>query len=200
MKRSKQLALTSLMAIGGVSLTACGGDAADNLPVDNPGRSVDAFAYQSLQECKDKNEVEDAVCEKAEKDAQKDDQRAASWNDQASCEEVYGQGQCVPRQQASGSFWGPLITGFVVGRMLDGGWGGRGMYRDWRSGGFYSYGGDRIWRDYSTGRTRIGSGSFERPDIVRAPEKVMTRSSVISRGGFGGRMSNRSYSGSRWGG
>lgn len=202
MKRTRKLALTSLMAMGGVSLTACG-DNADNVRIDHPGKSVDAYAYQSLQECKDKNEVPDDACEKAEQQALKDDDKAAKWDDKASCEDVYGEGQCVPRYAQNGghSFWGPLVAGFVVGRMLDGGWGGRGMYRDWRDGGYYSYGGGRIWTDYNTGRTRIGSRTFDAPDVVRPPEKVMSRSSVISRGGFGGRMSSRHFGGSKgWGG
>lgn len=202
MKRSRKLALTSLMAMGGVALTACGDNAADNVRIDHD-KSVDAYAYQSLQECKDKNEVPDDACETAEKQALKDDEKASKWTDQASCEDVYGEGQCVPRQHAGsgGSFWGPLVTGFVVGQMMNGGWGGRGMYRDWRDGGYYSYGGGRVWTDYNTGRTRIGSRTFDAPDVIRPPEKQMTRSSVISRGGFGGRMSSRHFGGgSRWGG
>lgn len=202
MKRTRKLVLTTLMAAGGVSLTACGDNGADNVRIDHPGPTTDAYAYSTVQECKDKNEVPDDACEKAEKNAQDDDKKTAQWNDQASCEDVYGQGQCVPRAAANGngSFWGPLITGFVVGRMLDGGWGGRGMYRDWRDGGYYTAGGGRVWTDYSTGRTRIGQKSFDAPDVIRPPEKVMTRSSVISRGGFGGRMASRSYSGRSWGG
>ena len=42
---------------------------------------------------------------------------------------------------------------------------------------------------------------FDAPDIARGPEKAITRSSVISRGGFGGRMARRSCSsGKSWGG
>jgi uncharacterized protein YgiB involved in biofilm formation len=202
MKRTRKLALTTLMAAGGVSLTACGDNAADNVRIEHPGPATDAYAYQSLQECKDKDEVPDEACETAEKNAAKDDAKSARWNDQASCEDVYGEGQCVPRQAANGggSIWGPLIAGFVVGRMLDGGWGGRGLYRDWRDGGFYSAGGGRVWTDYSSGRTRIERSGFDSPDVVRPPQRMQTRSSVISRGGFGGRMSSHSYGGGHWGG
>lgn len=201
MKRTRKLSLTTLMAAGGVSLTACG-DNADNVRIEHPGKATDAYAYQSLQECKDKNEVPDSACEAAEKNAATDDAKSASWNDAKSCEDVYGQGQCVPRQAANGggSIWGPLLTGFVVGRMLDGGWGGRGLYRDWRDGGYYTAGGGRVWTDYSTGRTRIDQRGFDTPDAIRPPERVQTRSSVISRGGFGGRMSSHSIGGGHWGG
>lgn len=202
MKRTRRLALTTLMAAGGVSLVACGDNPAQNVTIENTGPATDAFAYQSLQECKDKNEVPDEACDAAEKNALADDKKTASFDQQKTCEDVYGAGQCVPRSASGGgSFWGPLITGFVVGRMLDGGWGGRGLYRDWRDGGYYTAGGGRVWTDYSTGRTRIGQRSFDAPDVIRPPEKMMSRSSVISRGGFGGRMASRSYSGGRsWGG
>ncbi|MDZ4372180.1 MAG: DUF1190 domain-containing protein, partial [Phenylobacterium sp.] len=198
MKRSRSLTLTSLMAAGGVSLTACG----DGPPqVETAGPSTDAYAYQTLQECKDRNEVPDDACETADKAALDDQEKAPRYDAQATCEEQYGPGQCVPRSQAGGgSFWGPLVAGFVVGRMMDGGWGGRGLYRDWRDGGFYTGSGGRVATDYSTGRTRIGQGGFDPPEAYRPPAKVQSRASVISRGGFGGNMSNRSYSGGRWGG
>jgi len=203
MKRSRRLTLTTLMAAGGVSLTACGDNPADNVRIENPGQSMDAWAYASLQECKDKNEVPDEACEAAEKTALADQEKGPKYDNQNTCEDVYGAGQCVPRSQANGgSIWGPLITGFIVGRMLDGGgWGGRGLYRDWRDGGYYTSSGGRVWTDYSSGRTRVGSRGFDAPDAINTPQKVQTRSSVISRGGFGGRMSSRSYGGGgKWGG
>jgi uncharacterized protein YgiB involved in biofilm formation len=192
MKRSRKLALTSLMAAGGVSLTACGDGGNDwsNVQIDNPGKSTDAYAYTSLQECLDKNEVPDDACQTAQKSAAEDGAKVANQPDQKTCEEVYGPGQCVPRQANGGSFWGPLMTGFIVGQMLDGGgWRGRGYYRDWRDGGHYTAGGRRIETDYMTGRTRVSTRAFDPPDVAR-PQKVRTRSSVISRGGFGGRMSS----------
>ncbi len=197
MKRTRKLTLTGLMAMGGVSLTACGDDPSA-LAQD---KAVDAFAYQSLQDCKDKNEVPDTACETAEKKAADEGNADAKYGEQKSCEDVYGPGQCVPRGAASGgqSFWGPLLTGFVVGRMLDGAWGGGGMYRDWRGGGYYTRGGP-VQTDYSTGRTRVGASSFDPPDKIGGPPKMQTRTSVVSRGGFGGRMSGRSYGGGGWGG
>lgn len=198
MKRTRKLALTGLMAMGGVSLTACGDQ--PNVTIADQGKAVDAYTYQSLQECKDKNEVPDDACDTGAKKAKDEESAEAKFSDSRTCEDVYGPGQCVPRSSSGGgSFWGPLVTGFVVGQMMNGGWGGGGMYRDWRSGGYYTRGGGPITTDYSTGRTRIGSRSFDPPDTIRAPERMQTRSSVISRGGFGGRMSSQSYSGG-WGG
>lgn len=196
MKRTRKLALTGLMAMGGVSLTACG----DSTPaVADQGKAVDAYTYSSLQECKDKNDIPDEACVTAQAKAQEDETKSATYKEQASCEDVYGPGQCVPRSHASGggSFWGPLITGFVVGRMLDGSWGGRGYYRDWRDGGYYTTSGGRMYTDYSTGRTQLGSRGFDPPDAATAPNKAISRTGAISRGGFGGRSASRSFSGSR---
>jgi uncharacterized protein YgiB involved in biofilm formation len=192
MKRSKKLALTGLMAVGGVSLTAC--DQPANVAIHH--KTQDAYAYTSLEECKAKGEVPAEVCEKAEKQAEADDAKAARYDNQSTCEDVYGEGQCVPRYAANGhgSFWGPLIAGFVVGRMMDGGWGGRGYYHGWR-GGYYTLTGAPIVRDYATGRTRISSRGFDAPDVAHGPPKVLSRGGAISRGGFGGRMSARSYGG-----
>lgn len=192
MKRTRKLALTGLMALGGVSLTACGDGGNDwsNVQIENPGKSSEAYAYQTLQECLQKDEVPDTACSTAEKAALTDDATVAKHADAKSCEEVYGAGQCVPRQNAQGgSIWGPLLTGFVVGQMMNGGWGGRGFYRD-RDGGMFTSSGGRMYNDYTTGRTRVSARGFDAPDAATGPQKMRTRSSVISRGGFGGRMSS----------
>lgn len=193
MKRTRTLTLTSLMAMGGVSLTACGDQ--PSVTISEP--KTDAYAYQSLQECKAKNEVPDEACDTAMKATQDEQNADARYADNKTCEDVYGPGQCVPRSQAGGgSIWGPLATGFIVGQMMNGGWGGGGMYRDYRSGGYYSRGGP-ISTDYASGRTQVSQKSFDSP-AATPPAKAMTRTSVVSRGGFGGRMSSRSSGG--WGG
>jgi uncharacterized protein YgiB involved in biofilm formation len=129
------------------------------------------------------------------KAANDDDKKTAKYDQQSTCEDVYGEGQCVPRQSANGghSIWGPLIAGFVVGRMLDGGWGGRGYYRDWRDGGFYTSSGGRMYTDYSTGRTRLSSAaSIRRTPWALQGDQPLRRD---LRGGFGGRMSSRGFGG-----
>jgi uncharacterized protein YgiB involved in biofilm formation len=206
--RSRRLVMTSLMAGASVSLTACDNPAPANWsagnaarPVAEQGAPVDAFAYRTLDGCKRADEIPDDQCETAYKAALADEGTSAPRYDaRATCEEVYGAGQCVPRSAQGGSFWGPLVTGFVVGRMLDGGWRGTGLYRDGRDGGYYTGYGGRLDQDFRTGRTRIGSNGIDPPAAIKqAPPKIQTRTSVLSRGGFGGRMSASSSSG-RWGG
>jgi uncharacterized protein YgiB involved in biofilm formation len=206
MKRSRSLVMTTAMATVGISLSACDDPAASawsnaSIAQDRDrGAQVEAFPYASLQACKDANEVPDAACETSQKAALADEANAPRFDERRTCEEIHGVGECVPRTQNGQSFWGPLVAGFVVGRMLDGGFRGTGYYRD-REGGYATGYGGRLSTDYATGRTSVSTRGIEPPDAIRqAPPKVQTRTSVLSRGGFGGRMSASSgYSGRGFG-
>ena len=186
MKRSRGIVLTTLMAGTGVSLTACEGDPG--------GKPVDAISYASVAECRSAGAIPAAECDTAFAQAQKaNEQNAPRFDDRQTCEEQYGVAQCVPRN--NGSFFTPLLTGFIVGQMMGnmgGGYRGAPMYRD-RFGGYYGGAGRQITRDYATGRTRIGSDAFN--PAARAPARVQSRSAVISRGGFGGGFGSRGYGG-----
>lgn len=189
MKRSKSIVLTSLIAGSGLSLTACDGDVG--------GKPVDAQSYASVAECRSAGAIPAAQCDVAYKQAQADaDKTAPRFEDKQTCEEQYGAAQCQQRSNGSGgSFFMPLVTGFLVGQALNGGYGYRGapMYRD-RDGNYYGGAGGMIRRDYATGRMRVGSDAFT-PSTVRAPARVQSRSAVISRGGFGGGFGGRSFGG-----
>lgn len=202
--RSSGLALTGLMAGTAISVSACDDPGTATQWGDPPSasREIDAKTYASLDDCKTSGDMTAAQCQAAYDQAQKDSAaNAPKFGDQQSCEERYGVDQCVPRNNGGGgSFFTPLLTGFIVGQALNnmgGGYYGAPMYRD-RNGTYYGGSGYPLSRDYVTGRTRVRTDSFNAPEM-RAPARVQSRSSVISRGGFGGRMSARS-SGGRWGG
>ncbi|KQO09181.1 uncharacterized protein YgiB involved in biofilm formation [Sphingomonas sp. PP-CE-3A-406] len=189
MKRSRSIVLTSLIAGSGISLTACDGDVG--------GKPVEAQSYASVQECRAAGALSAVQCDTAFEQAKADAAKTGPrFEDRQTCEEQYGAAQCEPRNNGSGgSFFTPLLTGFLVGQALNGGFGARGapMYRD-RDGNYYGGAGGRINRDYVTGRTRVGSDAFT-PTTARAPARVQSRSSVISRGGFGGGFGGRSFGG-----
>lgn len=198
LKRSRSLTLTTLMAGAAVSITAC-----DNAPAvtqwgDPPaaaaGKAVEARTFTSLDECKASGDFTAEQCETTLAQAQKDSaENAPKFSDQQSCEERFGVDQCVPRSGQNGSFFTPLLTGFIIGQALNnmgGGYRGAPMYRD-RDGTYYGGSGYPLSRDYVTGRTRVRSESFDAPR-ADAPTRVQSRSSVISRGGFGG---GRSFGG-----
>lgn len=193
MKRSTSLCLTTAMATAGLALSACEQD-----PVSAVTREpVPAYAYQSVDQCKAANEVPDTECETAAAAAAADEANAPRYDERASCEEVYGPGNCVPRNAGGSNFFGPLLTGFVIGRMLDGGgspyYRGSGLYRDRYGDNRTAYGGT-LGRDYATGRTTIARSGVDPSPVARqAPPRVQTRSQVVSRSGFGG--GSRSYGG-----
>lgn len=188
--RSKTLHVTSLMATASFSLAACGAPQVA-APAPDP-----ALAYTSLDECRAANDVTDAECDTAYKaaDAQaKTD--APRYASQSECEGQWGPDQCRPLNNngGGGSFFGPLATGFIIGQLMNGGGyrGGGALYRD-RDGGYSNgYGGGYLSRDYRTGRTVANRNDV---DVARsAPARAQSRTTVVSRGGFGG--GGRSFGG-----
>jgi uncharacterized protein YgiB involved in biofilm formation len=199
LKRSRSLTLTTLMAGAAVSITACDNSPAatqwGDPPAAESGRAVEARTFTSLDECKASGDFTAQQCETTLAQAQKDSaENAPKFTDQQSCEERYGVDQCVPRSsQGGGSFFTPLLTGFIIGQAMNnmGGYRGAPMYRD-RDGTYYGGSGYPLSRDYVTGRTRVRSESFNLPSRAEAPSRMQSRSSVISRSGFGG---GRSFGG-----
>lgn len=204
-KRSATLKLTTMLAgAASFSLSGCGDQPGSPTQWDRSsiaqGEQVEAMSYGSLEACKAANEAPDEDCDKAYAAALADDKtNAPRFDEQASCEDVYGAGSCVPRSASGGgSFFTPLLAGFVIGRLLDGGgnpyYRGTGLYRqDQRhGGGYYTGWGGGLSRDYNSGRTTIAKQGIDPPDAMRqAPPRMQTRTSVVSRGGFGG---GRGYS------
>jgi len=187
--RSRTLHVSSLMATASFSLAACGQPQLA-APAPDP-----APAYTSLADCKAANDVTDAECDTAYKAA--DDQAKANaprYATRAECEGQWGPEQCRPlNNSGGGSFFGPLATGFIIGQLMNGGGyrGGGPLYRD-RDGGYSNgYGGGYLSRDYRTGRTVANRNDV---DVARqAPSRVQSRTTVVSRGGFGG--GGRSFGG-----
>jgi uncharacterized protein YgiB involved in biofilm formation len=187
--RSKALHVTSLMATASFSLAACGAPQVA-APAPDP-----APAYTSLAQCIAANDVTDAECETAYKAADEQAKETAPrYATQSECEGQWGPDQCRPlNNSGGGSFFGPLATGFIIGQMMNGGGyrGGGALYRD-RDGGYSNgYGGGYLGRDSRTGRTVVNRNDT---DVARqAPARAQSRTTVVSRGGFGG--GGRSFGG-----
>lgn len=127
-KRSSSLKLTTMLA-GATALTLSGCDdpGAQAGWDPNRGERVEAFSYKTLEECKAANEVSDQQCEASYAAAQRTTRRTPRASRPAPRPRTSSTpGDCVPRGEAGhGGFFTPLLTGFVIGRMLDGG----GYYR-----------------------------------------------------------------------
>ena len=190
LKRSRTLQVTSLMATASFSLAACG---APQVAVPEPEPTL---AYTSLDECKAANDISDTECETADANARTQAaETAPRYATQSECEGHWGPDQCRPNNHGGGSFFTPLLTGFVIGQLLNGGGyrGGGPLYRD-RDGNYQNgYGGGYLARDYRTGRY-VANGREYGADVARqAPSRVQSRTTVVSRGGFGG--GGRGYGG-----
>lgn len=190
LKRSRTLQVTSLMATASFTLSACG---APQVAAPDP---QPALAYTSLDECKAANDITDAECDAAEANARTQaEQNAPRYATQSECEGAWGPDQCRPNNSGGGSFFTPLLTGFVIGQMLNGGQyrGGGALYRD-RDGNFQNgYGGGYVGRDYRTGRQIANGRDYGSEVAKQAPSRVQNRTTVVSRGGFGG--GGRGYGG-----
>lgn len=178
MKRSKQVKLT-LMATTALALSACG---EKQEFVEN---------YDTLEACKVAGKFSDATCEKAYAEAKAVHEKSAPrYNNGSLCQQEF-MASCERRQVGSSSFWSPFMTGYLVSEIV----------RDRRSSYYYTpyyqrYGYNRGWYTWSGDMIemrRDANGSY-RPSISRKaitakpkPARVMTRTSVVSRGGFGSR-------------
>lgn len=189
LKRSRTLHVSSLMATVSFSMAACGS------PQRSVPEPVPALAYTSVAECQAANDIPDAECDAAYAEAQRvAAESAPRYATQAECEGAWGPEQCRPLNNGGGSFFGPLATGFIIGQLLNGGGyrGGGPLYRD-RDGQYSNgYGGGYLSRDYRTGRT-ITNARDHTPEARQAPARVQNRTTVVSRGGFGG--GGRGYGG-----
>lgn len=188
--RSRTLHVSSLMATASFSLAACG---APQVAAPDP---EPALAYSSLAECKAANDISDAECDTAETAAKAQAaENSPRYASREECEGQWGPSQCEPTNRGGGSFFTPLLAGFVVGQLLNGGGyrGGGALYRDRDNRYSNGYGGGYVQRDYRTGRT-IANGRDYGGDVARqAPSRVQSRTTVVSRGGFGG--GGRGYGG-----
>ena len=129
LKRSRVLHVSSLMATASFSLAACGSP--QRVPPPEPEPTL---AYQSLDECKAANDIPDNECDAAQTKAQEEAAKTAPrYATREECEGQWGPSQCQPNNQGgNGSFFTPLLTGFIIGQMLNGGGyrGGGPLYRD----------------------------------------------------------------------
>ncbi|RZJ45703.1 MAG: DUF1190 domain-containing protein [Brevundimonas sp.] len=191
LKRSRTLQVTSLMATVSFSMAACGSP--PRAVPEAPAEPV--LAYTSLDDCRAANDIPDEECVVASNVAgQKAEETAPRYATRSECEGQWGPDQCRPLNSGGGSFFGPLATGFIIGQMLNGGGyrGGGPLYRD-RDGQYSNgYGGGYLSRDYRTGRT-VTNAREHTPTARQAPTRVQSRTTVVSRGGFGG--GGRSYGG-----
>lgn len=182
-KRSGRVVLTTLTAAGAVAISGCGSsDWSDN--------DAEGQVFSSVSECVAAGENR-AECENAHSQARVDDSTSAPRFDSRDvCEQEFGANACEQRSDNGGNFWVPLLAGFVIGNVIsDVDIDGRRrrryapLYRS-TSGTWYHGGSSYGPLSRRGGGYAFSQAGFNRP--VGAPP-TYSRSSVASRGGFGGR-------------
>ena len=196
-KRSRSATLSTL----GLATMLAGCES----PVDEAQESAKQFgaptqvvAFQSVADCVAGGKYTDAQCKTAQDQASSEDKKAApQYLSRQDCEENFGASQCVQRASGSGNYFTPLLTGFMIGQLMNGGNRYAPLYRDGRDNRYYTGGG--AWLTPGNGRNgySIGQRALNAP-AATTTQRIQTRSSVVSRGGFGGRATSSSRGG--WGG
>ncbi|USU03427.1 DUF1190 domain-containing protein [Sphingomonadaceae bacterium OTU29THOMA1] len=200
-RRRKRSAAAGLTAVGAMAMLSGCEPQPDNEQISRQryGAPTEVAAFDSVAECKASGAFAAVTCNEAAEAAAKEDPKTAPrYAEKNLCEDQFGNGNCFARSDGGSSFFTPLLTGFMIGRLLDGpGYRYSGLYRDRRSNTIYTGGGAWLFNGGYGGRGygyQVGSRAVTAPVTT---QRIQTRSSVVSRGGFGGRVSARSGG---WGG
>lgn len=119
-RRRKRSASARLSAAGLAAMLAGCDDTADYRK--QFGAPTEVAAFQSVNECVASGAYTTAQCTQASNEALQNDAGAAPrYASQNLCEDAFGSGQCLSRNEGGQSFFVPLPTGFMIGRLLDGG-------------------------------------------------------------------------------
>ncbi|XBS69295.1 DUF1190 family protein [Acerihabitans sp. KWT182] len=147
--------------------------------------------YQNSDDCSRANPSMSQQCADAYNNALREAKRTApKYASRADCVAEFGENQCTqaPAQagtgaepQQSGGFWMPLMAGYMMGRMMGGGYSQQPLFTSRApnspaNGKFVDAGG-RNYGPVASGR------SMNVPKSAMAPKPAMTH--TVTRGGFG---------------
>lgn len=155
----------------------------------------EVMVANSPEECAATTELSLVECEAAYQRAQAEAERTGpKYNSITQCESEFGGGQC--RQSHSGGFFMPMMSGFMIGRMLSGSssYGGSVYNPVYRYNNRYSSQNNRIMTADGTVIGKAGQRSYRVNKSTMKSKPTVTR--TVSRGGFGAMASAKSS----WGG
>ncbi|MFH0782875.1 MAG: DUF1190 domain-containing protein [Pseudomonadota bacterium] len=172
-----------------VTLTSCSSQEAVKV-VNSPEECVKTSGL-TLVECQ-------AAYQKAQAEAERTGPKYKSTSE---CESEFGSGRCT--QSRSGGYFMPMMTGFIMGRMLSGGnYGGSGYNPVYQYNGPNSAQHNKIMTADGTIIGKPGQNSYRVDNSTLKTKPSVTR--TVSRGGFGATASAKSSWGggksSGWGG
>jgi uncharacterized protein YgiB involved in biofilm formation len=190
--------IATAVAFSSLVLSGCSSDPAD-----------ESYIYGSVEDCKINHPGKEDVCDEAFQEAQKEAlETGPKYSSQQECVNNFGAGSCNYNSQ--GSFWGPLVTGFLVASVID----EVGDYFEYKNkmkrydrvsspvwtsrytGSYVDYSGSTVGSKGSRNASTYG-GQFN-----NKPKSTKATTTTMSRGGFGKTVSRASTTSNRssWGG
>lgn len=163
MKKSRSIRLV-LLGSASLALVACGDE----------GPPQDAKFFTDVKECS--SVYSEANCRAAEDQAQKTlVQEAPRYSRKEECEAEFGVGNCETKQSAGGgSFFMPLLMGYMMGNMLGGNRFSQPVYRGPNNSAMMPSGG-KLFNVGSFAGTGTGATAF----------RPAAQATQVARGGFG---------------
>ncbi|MEW5560924.1 DUF1190 family protein [Enterobacter asburiae] len=159
--------------------------------------------YQNADDCSSANPGKSAECTASYNNALKEAERTApKYASREDCVAEFGEGQCqqapaqagmapenqAQAQQGGGSFWMPLMAGYMMGRMMSGGMQQQPLFSSKNPAspayGQYTDAGGKSYGAAQSGRT------MNVPKTAMAPKPATT--STVTRGGFGESVAKQS--------
>jgi uncharacterized protein YgiB involved in biofilm formation len=183
-KRSKKRSVLNPLALGiaVATLTSC-------------SSQEEVMVVNTPEECASTTELTLVECEAAYQKAQAEAERTGpKYRSIAECESEFGSGQCM--QGSSGGYFMPMMTGFMIGRMLSGSnsYGGYGYNPVYRYHRPYDRNHNKIMTADGTVIGKPGQKSYRVEKSTMKSKPTATK--TVSRGGFGSMASAKSS----WGG
>lgn len=111
MKRSKKAALILMVPTATLMLASCGEDPAEAVVFSSPEECAAYVTAASAEQCMADYKAAQAL----------HPQVAPKYPGKAECEADFGSGKCetAPQQHASGSFFMPMMMGYMAGQMFN---------------------------------------------------------------------------------
>ena len=174
MKKSRSVRLV-LLGSASAALAAC-----------DDGGALPAAAqfYPTVNECAADHDA--ATCADAKAVADRAQAvEAPRFAQKEQCEQEYGAGNCETRQAGSGSFFMPMMMGYMMGSMMGGNRFSQPVYR-----------GPNNTAVMPSGGRMLNVGRFDTLGAGRAAFRPAPQITPVSRGGFGSTAANyRSFGG-----
>ena len=172
------------LGVGAVLLSACSQN------------TEKATVYTGVDDCVNKNPEQAETCKAAYQQAVDEAQRTGpKYASRQVCEEEFGPNQCNYQRSDSGSFFMPLMAGYMLSNVLSPGYNSQPMFTSYSRSSSYRnrwMGADGSdYGDYRNRKMNVGKEAFKSKPTVNK---------TMSRGGFGSSVRAKSSWGSSRGG